>query len=281
MFDNICIMGNGVLAKNICRYLSKMNKHITFFDVNETSSWYIKKQIDSIEHAKYVWCCKEKIFDYILEQDGTTLIISAVNPFLIPIDITDNQRFTAINLHHSYLPMHPGRNAEAWAIYEEDEFAGITWHKISSTVDGGDIIAQEKILLDDTITSWKLLKIQNDVAFKRFKIFADNLLQGDVLSVKQEKERIHTLHYSWEKPNSGFVDLSWSGNKMSAFLRSMDYGPSAVMGKPLLKGVDGVVHEISKYLILQTDKQSEESFIEYSQDGINIYKDGMHIELFF
>lgn len=121
------------------------------------------------KHIPYDHVNRKQFFDILVNINISTLIVSAVNPYIIPKDVLDNQKITPINCHHALLPKHPGRNAEAWAIYEEDVEAGITWHFITPDVDAGKIIIQKKFTLDESFTSLKLLRNQNNLAYQSLK----------------------------------------------------------------------------------------------------------------
>ncbi len=268
MFDTICLIGNGSLAKDCCKLMSLKHSDIRFYDANEVSSWYLKKRCDDLENVKYLCLQRNELFDDILGIAGDVLIISAVNPYIIPKEIVDQERFYSINLHHSYLPLHPGRNAEAWTIFEEDSYAGVTWHVVSNKVDGGEIIANARIDLTDDITSWRLLKIQNDQAYLEFEKFVDDLLLRKISYKKQNLQDYDIykckLHYSYEIPNNGYLDLECSSHKMSAFLRAMDYGPAKIMGNPKINWEDDVM-SIEKYNVCSID--GSENSISFSDAG--------------
>ena len=267
MFDNICVLGTGALAKSCCRILSEKGREVILYDTNEEPSWYLKRQCEKIEGTGYRFFDRKGTFADIAALKGKILIISATNPYIIPAVITDNPEVTAINLHHALLPAHPGRNAEAWTIYEEDEYGGITWHFVTSTVDGGDIICRKSIKLSDDITSWKLLKLQNDLAIEAFSGFADELMAGKLKGTKQEQSNSR-LHYSYEKPGDGVLDPDLPAKRISAFLRSMDYGPVKCMGDPRMI-IDGKEKVITGYTINKEEKDAEGDMI-ITGDGITI-----------
>ncbi|MBR3306611.1 MAG: hypothetical protein IKI75_05080 [Lachnospiraceae bacterium] len=231
MYDNICVLGNGALAKSCTRLLSDKGEKVILYDTNEEASWYLKRQAEKTENAEYRFFDKKGTFADIGSLEGSILLISAANPYIIPRRIVEDPRVTAVNLHHALLPSHPGRNAEAWTIFEGDEYGGVTWHFITSDVDGGDIISQGKVRLSEDITSWQLLKIQNDLAVEAFAGFMDKLLEGSLSGTKQEN-RGDKLHYSYEIPGGGLLDPDWPAAKISAFLRAMDYGPAKTLGDP-------------------------------------------------
>ena len=60
-----------------------------------------------------------------------------------------------INIHPSYLPAFKGLNAQAQAINSHATYSGCTVHFVNEKIDGGEIIEQQSIPInnDDTIFS--------------------------------------------------------------------------------------------------------------------------------
>ncbi len=58
----------------------------------------------------------------------------------------------AVNYHDAPLPRYAGFNAAAWAIFDGQREHGITWHRMTSDVDGGPIIHARRfpIAADET-----------------------------------------------------------------------------------------------------------------------------------
>jgi len=140
---------------------------VLVYDTNPKKSIVLERQIQG-EDITYLHLEKKILFETLANTQEKTLLVSAINSYLIPEKVLDNKNIIAINCHHALLPRHPGRNAEAWAIFEQDDETGITWHFITPDVDAGQILIQKKIQLDDRITSFKLLKYQNNLAYQSF-----------------------------------------------------------------------------------------------------------------
>lgn len=264
------ILGLGRLAIQCGEYLKeKYPIPIVVYDVNEEPSAYLKNNCAKIG-LDYRYEPKQQLFSSLSETEDQALIISAYNPYIIPAYILDKPNINAINFHPALLPAHPGRNTEAWAIYEKDEYTGITWHIVSEKVDKGEIIAQEKIKLDEKITSMKLLTLQTEKAFSSFKTFIEPFLNGTCATVPQGREGATSFHFSKDRPNGGELDLNWSADKISAFLRAYDYGIHAVMGKPHLT-YEGVTYQWRGYKLNRCDQCKKTVTV---QDGDMLIKEG-------
>mgnify|MGYP002508129995 CR=1 FL=1 len=162
-----------------------------------------------------------------------TLIISASNTYIFPKFITQSSHVQLVNYHPALLTKHLGRNAESWSIYDCDQITGVTWHRVTDEVDHGEVIAERVIELDQTITSIKLMMKQYQVGFELFQGFIEKILKN---KCEQKRNPIHygKMHYSYEKPNNGVLNLEWKEDQISAFLRSMDYSTLNVMGNPFI-----------------------------------------------
>jgi methionyl-tRNA formyltransferase len=177
--------------------------------------------------------------EYFRETKKMTLVLSAVNFYLITKDVVAKPNLDIVNYHNSILPRHPGRNAEAWQIYEQDELVGITLHYIDETIDGGFLITQRTNLPEEAITAGRLFQKLNKLAFETILEIMPALVMGIVKKTPLSTNS-KDVHYSTDIPNDGELDLTWDYAKMSAFLRSLDFGfvpqfspPYATIGKNL------------------------------------------------
>lgn len=175
-----------------------------------------------------------------------SLIISINNIFIFKSQhIAKN---TIINYHNSLLPKYRGINAHIWTIWNNDSTTGITWHRIDNGIDTGDILLQKKIQIESDFTSLKLLKLQHAMANQTFKECLENLLNK-----KSTPQKSMSNYYKSSKlPNKGYLNLSWSKEKISRFLRAMDCGSFNGVQKPKLK-ILGEEKEILFYEINELD----------------------------
>ena len=105
--------------------------------------------------------------------------------FLIKIPITFIETFPSkiINLHPSLLPKFGGkgmygRHVHDAVIASKEKESGITIHQVNEKYDEGNILFQEKILLDTHETSESLAEKINVLEYKHFPIFIEDYLNG-------------------------------------------------------------------------------------------------------
>lgn len=273
--EKIYILGTGNLAIHCAFHARECNREVLLFEMAEKKSMFMETKAKKLE-IQYFHEGKEIVFYRLLEETENVLLISAINEYIIPAKVLEKKNITAVNLHQALLPKHPGRNAESWVIFEQEKVSGITWHFMESRVDKGDIIIQKEIALDDDITAYKLFQKQIEAAKEAFNEIFEDLIDGKAYRIPQEKNTGIHFHKSYEIPNNGYLDLSWPGEKRSAFLRAMDYSVLNVMGRPKLYFKDEI-YQWKKYEIHKTDSMEEKMI--FREKDIYLQKDKIVILL--
>lgn len=216
---------------------------------------------------------KAELMDILQQENEEAVLFSINNPYIIPADLVCKQNFSMINLHHALLPAHPGRNAEAWTIFDGDRSAGITWHRIDSGTDSGNILIQKSVSVTDRTTSISLLKELNKLAVEALA----ELMPLDVLienpGIKQSISAKRTVRLAKEIPAGGVLDPEWDEKKVSRFLRAMDYSLLNVLGKPSIV-IQNTSHQILFYKIIS---KSEKTTV--NSDQMLISKDNLQFLL--
>lgn len=193
-------------------------------------------------------------------------MFSINNPYIIPERVCVNQNLTMINLHHSLLPKHPGRNAEAWTIYEQDVLGGISWHFINQGIDSGAILYQKEIAITKDITSLKLLRLCEKTALDSFDIFLplDRIERMPVIEYKGKRE---LPKKAIDIPNNGLLELNWSVDKCLAFLNALNYGGIDVLGLPRVE-YQNTYFIVKKYQIKHGLQQFNERIGYYPENNV-------------
>lgn len=276
VFSKAIVIGKPQLAAICADILACAGLETEFFTVISSgeinSAEVISKKLQTIarrgQSVRNQAIGKEALERKLLSEESSTLIVSAMNSWLLPAEILAKENLTAINHHGSLLPRHPGRHAQAWCIFEQDVSSGITWHFIVPQVDSGDIIMQRELPLTQDTTALSLLKMQSKAAVEAFRMFLPNLLMGDCPRVCQNGPR-GKMHYSWERPNDGILNLDWTLDKISAFLRAMDYGILAYLGSPVVFA-NGKKYMWKKYMIEESTGESNSKSVECFSNEIRI-----------
>lgn len=254
LYGEAVVLGTGTLAFRCGQILKEREVNCIVWDAGERPSRILERQCKNAG-IFYRYEDPEKTKQYLSQIRTPTLLVSAINPRILPKEVLENPYLFSVNCHQALLPAHPGRNAEMWAIYEGDETTGVTWHEISEEVDGGNILIQKELPLDDKSTSIGVFRKQCILAEEAFREIAGELLEGSITGKAQEGQR-GKLRYSWEAPEQGCLDRTWPMEKISAFLRAYDYGGLQVVTRPFFVQ-DGKKYVFSGYRLTEDGYELE------------------------
>jgi methionyl-tRNA formyltransferase len=105
---------------------------------------------------------------------------------IIPENILNMPKYGSINIHYSLLPKYRGASPVESAILNGDRETGVTIQKMAYKMDSGPILAQEKVMIDNTekapelrarliqIGAELLIKILPDIASGKIKQIPQN-----------------------------------------------------------------------------------------------------------
>ncbi|MEY8392534.1 formyltransferase family protein [Lachnospiraceae bacterium 45-W7] len=255
IYQRAVVLGTGTLALS-CASVLEQDYHVLceIYDTGEEASKTFERQAKG-KGLNYQWISRKELSVCLADIREPALLISAINPWIIPGKVLQNQNLLAVNCHQALLPEHPGRNAEMWAIYEQDKKTGITWHIIRPQVDGGEILIQKEIPITKKDTSFQIFRKQINLAQEAFLEILEQLLKGTVKGMPQTGEQPQ-IRYSWETPEEGRLNTGWPFEKISAFLRALDYGGLEIVKKPYIEK-DGKSIFWKHYKILEEPQEEE------------------------
>mmetsp|Transcript_72515 Transcript_72515/g.125810 ORF Transcript_72515/g.125810 Transcript_72515/m.125810 type:complete len:345 (-) Transcript_72515:126-1160(-) len=130
-----------------------------------------------------------------------------------------------INFHPSLLPRHRGSLTQFWAVFEGDQEAGTTCHRMVHDFDAGRILDQEAVplVVDETALSLsRKIAMAIEHCFKRvIRAF----LQSGALP-RGRQWNVDEFPYHFKKiPRGGVIDPTWPDDKVDRFIRAMYFPP--------------------------------------------------------
>ena len=192
----------------------------------------------------YIFFEKNELKNFLMQQEKSTLLISAHNQYIFPKEVVEKYNLKIINFHNAYLPFYRGRNAPTWEIYNDEKFGGATWHEVNASIDTGKVIVQEKVLISQDEIALSLLMKCAQSGISLFKENVDSFLSGSYSA--KELEQKTKLYKSNELPNEGFLDTNWDFASSYKFLRSMDYQQLKILPPPKIN-LNGNIYDIGGY----------------------------------
>ncbi|NJQ97267.1 MAG: hypothetical protein HC784_05455, partial [Hydrococcus sp. CSU_1_8] len=122
------------------------------------------------------------------------------------------------------MPKYGGLNAPAWAIFYRESIHGVTWHRVTTQIDGGDILKQGSFQIDDDETTLSLSVRCYEEILKLFEILVEELATDKVTIAKQDLAR-RSYFGRTHKPTPGCIlSWSWSAEQIEAMVRSLTFG---------------------------------------------------------
>lgn len=85
------------------------------------------------------------------------LIVSFSAPQILKEELLTIPKYGIINVHGSLLPDYRGCLPSFWYLFNEEKYGGATVHYMSSKIDDGDIIVQDKIDISECKTMFSLI----------------------------------------------------------------------------------------------------------------------------
>lgn len=275
-FQKVIVLGSGKIAVECIRILVGYREDIITIEHEEHPLSFVRLISWKYGLPYHLINDKQHLLAYLEGIGEETLVISVNNNYLFPEQILNKKNLSIINFHNALLPNYPGRNAPTWVIFNGEDITGITWHMVDEGIDTGNILIQRMVIVDPLITAFQLTKQCMDVGIEAFRQIIPGILGGrfscDVQDIKQRKN----FHTAKEMPNHGYMEIDWPVEKISGFLRSLDYGKAHIFPSAKLV-VLGKEYFIRKYGILP--EATLENHITFEKNEIIFQDNGQIIRV--
>lgn len=153
---------------------------------------------------------------------------------LIPDEWLKVPNKIALNVHPSLLPKYRGASPLNWPILNGDQETGLSIMEVVKELDAGDVFYQERLTLDDSWTAESLHKKMTNLSGPAVKTVLSDIEKGSLKRTPQvEAESCYARKLVKE---DGLIDLSWSAEKISRYVRGLLPWPKAYLdfrGQPL------------------------------------------------
>lgn len=160
----------------------------------------------------------KKIMDYfeVINEIKPDVILVMGWYYMMPKKIRELAKHGAWGIHASMLPNYAGGAPLVWAIINGEKETGVTLFKLDDGIDDGDIIAQEKIIIEETDT---IKEVYDKVTTSSKTILIDSLKNSNHIKfIPQDKTKIKI--YPQRKPEDGEIDLTKTSVELYNFIRA-------------------------------------------------------------
>jgi natural product biosynthesis luciferase-like monooxygenase protein len=129
-----------------------------------------------------------------------------------------------INFHDGPLPAYAGLNTPAWALMNQEEKYGISWHNAVSGVDEGELLKQELFDIAGGETSLSINTKCFAAALDSFPVLIDQLANNNSQPLKQDLSK-RSYFAKFQRPDAmGFLDWSKNADALVAFINALNFG---------------------------------------------------------
>jgi methionyl-tRNA formyltransferase len=150
---------------------------------------------------------KDPGFTEVLKSYDAGIFVVVAYGKLIPRSVFALPPLGTINLHPSLLPLYRGAAPVEWALINGERETGVTVQMINEKLDAGDIVMQERISLDDTITAGGLYDLVMPLGEELVLKSIDLLSRGEAHLIIQDHDRAtycpkidrQTAEIKWDK----------------------------------------------------------------------------------
>ena len=155
-----------------------------------------------------------------LSERAISLGVMAWWPFILPASIIAKPTNGFVNTHPSLLPHNRGKHFSFWALVEQAPF-GVSLHFVTTQIDAGDVIAQQRIPYDWSDTGGSLYAQAKTQMIELFRSTYPSLRSGSI-SAHQQELSAGSFHRSDEISQASEIKLDehYSARSLLNLLRA-------------------------------------------------------------
>ena len=160
-----------------------------------------------------------------LNRQPFDYLFRIVNNSVLPKKILELPRQGAINYHDAPLPKYAGVNATSWALMQQEKTHGVSWHRMSEVIDGGDILKQVSLDIAKGETAFTLYGKCYEAAIHSFAQLIDEISLGKAVATPQNLNDRTYFSPSKRPSAGGLLSFNRCAYELDALVRALDFGP--------------------------------------------------------
>ena len=180
---------------------------------------------EKLKSSGFEWHCFKKLEMAKLKKIHTydSIGFSLNSPWIFKKNMINFFNGKLYNYHDAPLPKSRGAATYTWAILLRERRWGLTIHKISESIDVGNIVKQKlfnfpvtcKIPID-------YLNYKSKFEKKFFAQFLDDLISNTHFKTIKQKQSSSTYWPRLVTPINGFINWNWNADDIELFIRAFD-----------------------------------------------------------
>ncbi len=138
---------------------------------------------------------------------------------LLSDNILNCARVGAFNLHGSLLPKYRGRAPLNWVLVNGETETGVTLHRMVKRADAGDIVAQQRVAIDEQDNALTLHRKLVACATQLLEQALPGLLRGDIVTTPQDHSQATMV--GRRTPEDGRIKWEQSAKSINNLVRAV------------------------------------------------------------
>jgi natural product biosynthesis luciferase-like monooxygenase protein len=199
-----------------------------------------------------------------LDQHPADVLFSIANLRIVADDVLDRVA-TAINFHDGPLPGYAGLNVTTWALLAGEREHAVTWHLMTSHVDGGDVVDVEPFRIDPEDTAFSLNARAYEAALTSFPRVAAAVAAGSLAPHPQPAGRRRVFRRD-DRPAALF-DPTRPAAETLRTVRALDFGHRIANPIGSVRVVVGDAVVVIEQAVLDEHRSSAEPGTVLSSDA--------------
>ncbi len=151
-------------------------------------------------------------------------LFSIAHLAIVPDEILRLSKHEKINFHDGPLPELAGLNTPNWAIATGAGEHGVTWHRMTSGIDEGDILVSERFPVDAEETAVSLNTKCFEAGLRTFGEMVEKLSRGTLPGTRQDQTNRRYFSRGDRPPATGVIDWRLPARAIATWIRALDAG---------------------------------------------------------
>ena len=155
-------------------------------------------------------------------------LFSVMNKQIINKKLLSNKNILCLNFHDAYLPDYAGLFTSTWSILNDENNHGVTWHKITSELDRGDILLRKSFQIGKDDTAMTVDNNSIMIGFFLFKKILDKINRNKKLIFFKQNQKKFKYYGSQDRskiPNYGFINFNSELKNIIRLNRALTLSP--------------------------------------------------------
>ena len=176
------------------------------------------------------WCEENSVPRYSLDtiqqiEVAPCYVFSIINPYMLTNALLHQlQSIQSFNYHDSLLPKYAGVNSTTWAIWNNEQEHGISFHEITGEIDTGDLYYQQKIIIEKEESALSLNIKCTEEALKGFRHLIKGIETNTLKGVKQDLAIRTYYGREYICDNYGYVHSNFDNDNLNRLWRALNFG---------------------------------------------------------